>query len=393
MEGLQLRGDLEIIPRITVDGDLQYLIKDPRSNEIFGLSEKDYFIVNHISGGTSLASVQASFQARFDMSLPLERIEAFVRYLNALGLLESLAGKRGERPQYSAPAKVRHFGDPNRFFQIVTPWFGWCFSWFWAMLSGIVCLMAAGIAVKFGDDLLYDLQTVWQDGMIVAYVMVGVLISSFFEEVAKGTVCRHYGGSVHECGLMDIFNVFPRFYCDLSDVSWMPDKGKRLCIFSAGIVFQLLMLSVSIIMWKKSIPSTNMSSFWLIMIVIFSWAIFINANPLHTRDGYLLLVTWFKEPDLKTRAALVTKARILRKPLPEPLSSRQVRWFTWYTILSACFIFWLMVTLLSIFGYVLITNLEGFGACVFAFILYRFLGSLKSLRLKKNTGEPKLIDS
>ena len=386
MQLARLRNDLEIIPRLTNNGGLQYIIKDPRSGEISSLREEDYFIIHHIDGKTPLSNVQSAFTVHFGHELPRKQLEAFIRQLKTLGLLEGSPEdqpKESTQPRY--PGKVRRIGDPNRFFQRFTPWLGWCFSWSAAALFGLLCFLAAGIAIKFAGDFVYDVQALLASGKNVIFIVLGVLMSSFFEELAKGAACTHYGGSVHSFGMHFIFNSFPRFYCDLSDVPWMPNKLNRIRILSAGLIFQIFMLSFSVVMWKKAVPLTTMDTVWVLLVVIFLWALFLNANPLHSRDGYYLLMNIFNVPDLKNRAGKVTFAWLRRKPLPEPLTAREVWAFKWYFVLSLCFVTWLVVTILAVFGYMLIANLEGAGACIFAFILFRFFRSFKPLQRNKQT--------
>ena len=376
------RNDLELTPRIAGTGQFRYLVKDHRSDALFELSEEDYFICKHFDGQTFFEEVQTAFQIQFNRTLPLKQLEAYVRYLERLNLTEHSGEDQEDTSRGSRePLKVRRIGDPDRFFRKLADFFGWCFSPVFLVLLAVPLFLATGILVNYGSDLLYDFFTLWETGHYLLFVVLGVLSFNFLSEVAKGIACKYCGGSVYELGFWAVFNIFPRFYCDLSDVSWMPRKSKRLRIVSAGILVQLFALSISIIMWGKAVPLTTMSTFWLVLAVICLWALFLNVNPLLSRDGYYLLITLLEVPGLRSRAFFAARAWLLREPLPEPLTDLEALALRWYSLLSISFAILLTLGILGLFGYILIRNLEGFGACLFLFILFRFARNLKRQRV------------
>jgi len=376
------RRDLDITPRLSGQGTFTYVVRDPHSGELYVLREEDYFICRHLDGTGTIPEIQAAFQSAYDKVLPREQLEAFLRALDSMGLVESAAEEAGAPAgsPMEAALRSRRFNDPDIFFRHMATLFGWCFSWGFMLVVGVLFFTAAGILVKYGDDLLYDFLAVWETGQYLFFVVVGVLLSTLLSEVAKATACKHYGGEIHEWGIRYAFRIFPRFYSDLSDVPWIPSKGNRLRIWSAGLVLQVCIFSVGVIMWKKSIPLTDAGVFWLVLIVISLWTLFLNANPLLGRDAYNLFASWLEVPGLRGRAYQVARAWLKREPLPEPLSKREVIWFRWYAVLSLTFSVLLIAGILLVIGYVLIHLLEGFGVLIFLFIFYRFAKSFRDMR-------------
>ncbi|HNU70205.1 MAG TPA: hypothetical protein PKL48_00655 [Thermodesulfobacteriota bacterium] len=381
---LRMRTDLEIAPRAESGGGFSYVVKDTPTGEVFLLREEDYFICRSLDGTNSLAEIQRAFQRRFEMSLSAQHLDAFIRNLEDTGLLENTTVRAGSvNVQTTEPIVQWRLGDPDRLLRRIEMLCSWCFSRPAALFAMLIVAAACGISVRYGDDLLYEFMTVWDLGEYVFFVIPGVFCSGILAEVSKAVACKHYGGEIHGAGIGSVLKIFPRFYCDLSDVAWMPQKSVRLRIMAAGLIMQVLFLSVSVIMWEKGIPWTSESTFWLVVILIHLFALFFNANPLLNRDGYGLLTTWLNVSGLRERAFQVTKAWVRRKPLPEPLSTDEICGFRWYAVLSVVFSVGLVIAITFLLGYLLVTVLEGLGACIFLFLLYRIVRGLIVSRAKR----------
>lgn len=149
----------------------------------------------------------------------------------------------------------------------------------------------------------------------------------------------------------------------------MTRKRERIRILSAGLVCQLLLLGVSIIAWRITVPWGAPHAFWRLLTVAFFIYLFFNLNVLFRLDAYFLLSTWLEIPKLWERSRASVRAWIFRRPLPEPLTSREILGFKWYGVLSVSFevIFWALVVGLT--GYLLVSLMKGLGACLFVFLL------------------------
>jgi multidrug resistance efflux pump len=104
----------------------------------------------------------------------------------------------------------------------------------------------------------------------------------------------------------------------------------------------------------------------------------VTLIPLFPHDGYYLLITWLEIPDLRNRARALARSWILRRPLPEPLTSREIRGFKWYGVLSVGFEVILWGLILGLAGDLLTRSMKGIGAMLFLVLLYlRFEHTLK----------------
>jgi putative peptide zinc metalloprotease protein len=243
---------------------------------------------------------------------------------------------------------------------------------------GLILLLAFGIVLKSGGDFIYELKNVWRPGFFFLLPIFGIFVINVLCEVAKGVACKHHGGYVHEFGIWFRFRIIPHFYCDISDVTWIDRKSDRIRVLSAGIVCQFLLWGIGIIGWKNTASWTDVHIFWLIFTVASSVYLFLSLNPLIQRDAYYVLSTWLEIPDLRNRAIALTKSWIFRRPLPEPLTSREILGFRWYGLLSKGLevVFWILV--LGLTGYFLTHFLKGIGALLYLiFLCFLFENTLK----------------
>ena len=377
------RKDLEIIPRIKEGGGFTYLVKEPYSGEVFEFGEGEYVIFCKLDGKTHLDSIQTHFEDNFNIPLNIDYLEAFVRQLTSLGLLESETDTVDGFLEIDDQINSRKLFDPDRFLNLLTIIFGWCFSPIFSIVFYMVLFLSFGVICKYGNDLINEVRIVWEPGFFLFVPLIGIFGITIISEIAKGVACKYYGGYVDTFGIRFLYKVIPRFYCDLTDAFWIKKKSDRVRIFSAGMVCQLLLWGVGIIGWKNTMPGSNINIFWLLLTLVSTLFLFFNINPLFQRDGYLLLSAWLEIPDLRKRAIALCKSWILRKPMPEPLTAKEIRGFKWYGLLSVVFngLFWMLI--LGLVGYVLTSLLKGIGAVLFLIILYfRFYQTLKRQGVK-----------
>jgi multidrug resistance efflux pump len=382
-------------------GAFRYILKNPNSEEILEFGEEEHFLCQQFDGKTALSFIQTAFEQLFGVTLPLQQLEAFVRHLETLGLLVSET-ERSDVSWYPADqVKWRRLYDPDRLLNVLAAIFSWCFSPFFLVGSCLVLVLALGIAVKYASDFIYEMKMVWSRGLFLMVPVFGIFVINVLGEIAKGVACKHYGGRVHQFGVSFLYKIIPRFYCDIGDTLWVKRKSDRMRILFTGIVCQLSLWGVSIIAWKNTTPWTEVHTFWLLLTLASFFYSLLNLIPLVQRDGYYLLSTWLEIPNLRNRAITLTRSWILGRPLPEPLTSREITGFRWYGVLAVGLkvIFWSL--LLGLAGYYLTLWMKGIGALLFLVLLYlRFEDALKrqcrrilplSWILVNQSGAPKTI--
>jgi len=387
-----LRKDLEITPRFGEGGGFRYLLKEPLSEEIFEFGEEEYFLCQHLDGQSPLNAVQVDFQKCFGIPLTLDQIETFVRQLKSLGLLISATGESQVSRDSIDEVRTRRLCNPDRLLGLLAAAFTWCFSPAFLMGFFVVLVLAIGIAWKYGGEFVYEMRFVWEPGLFILVPIFGVFVINPLGEIAKGVACKHYGGHVYEFGAYFLCRIIPRFYADISDAWWMK-KPARMRVLAAGLVCQILLCGICLIGWKNTTPGTNVHDFWHIFTLASLVFFLLNLIPLFRRDGYHLLSTWIEKPDLWNRSRELAKSWILRRPLPEPLTSREVMGFRWYGVLSVGFQYIFLSLIMGLVGYHLVSSMKGIGALMFlAFLYLRFENVLKRQLMRISVRLPFLMN-
>jgi multidrug resistance efflux pump len=389
-----LRDDLRVTARSVGAESLSYLIKDPKSEEIYECGEKEYFICRQLNGVSAFDDLQLAFQQHYGIHLPLEHLKAFTRKLQSVGLLESTTDEIDKAAPLISANKLRTLGSPDRLLGFMADWLNWCFSRYFLVAIIIFSALSLGVLLNHWGDIIYQLRLLKFSWGPIIYLIIPALAIFVIEtlgEFAKGIACKFYGGRVHEFGVMLNFKIIPKFYTDVSDALWMQSKDNRLRVFSAGLICRLLLWGISVLAWKHAKAWSSLEIFWLFFLTASTFSFFFTLIPLIERDGYQLLTIWLRIENLRDRAIDLTKAWLLRRPMPEALSSREIRGFKWYGMLCLCFqlIFWGL--LLSFTGYFLMTSLKGIGAVIFICLLLCRFGHVVKRMLLQNRMMKKLL--
>jgi len=384
------RDAVNFVPRLGKEGVFRYLANGPASDEIFEFGEEEYFIFRQFDGKTPFPAIQERFLRRFNIKLNPDYLKSFSIQLTSFGLLEPDESVIREAPDPGDDITGIKIVDPDHLLSFLSPVCRWCFTPYFLIFTGIVFCLSLGVLLKYGGDLIFEIQFLWEPTFFVFFPLLGIFVIQIACELVKGLACKFYGGHVHEFGVWFVFKIIPFFYCDLTDALWMKNQSNRKKIFSAGIVFHLLLWSVSIIGWNNTYTGSTMNFFFLIFFCVSSLYLFYSLNPFFQRDGYTLLSMWLKTPNLRSRALNICKHWLLKKQLPEPLAKDELRILKIYGVSFVIFhiLFW--SALLGLIGYLLVSFLNGIGAILFLIILsFRFNGLLPRLLNKKFSGTEK----
>jgi multidrug resistance efflux pump len=390
------RKDLLIAPRIVEGEGFRYLIKDPKSEEIYEFSEKEYFFCRRMDGSTAFDDIRISFQDHFGLRLSLEQLEAFARKLEALSLLESTKTAFDDTQPLASSERMIPLGDPDRLLGWIAIGLSWCFSRYFLIAMLVFSALGLGVFLKYANDFVDQLRWLRFYWGPVTFLLIPALAFFVIEplgQIAKGVACRHYGGHVYELGVFLKFNIIPRFYIDLSDALWRLRKSDCLKIYSAGLICRLFLWALSLIAWRHASGWTGLEIFWVLFVFGSIFSFILTVIPLSETDGYQLLSIWQEVDNLKNRATSLAKAWFFRKPLPEPLSPREIKGFKWYGVLWAGFQFLFWGLFLGFVGYFLMTSLKGLGAIIFMGLLtFRFGHFLKPPLMRISDVTEKLMN-
>src|ERR1051326_4286611 len=183
---------------------------------------------------------------------------------------------------------------------------------------------------------------------------ISFILMKTLHEFGHGSTCRHYGGEVHEMGLLMI--VFtPYFYCDVTDAWMIPRKLPKVLITAAGIYVEVILASIAAIVWSLTQPGLlNQWAFNMMILGSVSTFVF-NANPLLKFDGYYAMSDMMEIPNLRARSNqyvnLWLRKLIFDTPIPpEVTAAGRGRLFIFYSIASYLYGWLFLLSIMVVFA-------------------------------------------
>jgi putative peptide zinc metalloprotease protein len=312
------RADLKVVP-LEFAGRRSWGIKDPLTLAYYELRDEEYFVLQQLSGQATVDDICNSFNDRFrPATLSPAELQQFIGQLISQGLLIAAGAGYGRmlvaRDQQTRSRRfwmrlssvlcIRFRGiDPDWLLEWLLNRIGWIFSP--AMLFASLLLIGWGIVlvvVQFdhvierlpdAHALLATQNLIWLP-MLLAVVKV-------LHEFGHGLACKRFGGECRELGAM-LLVFTPTLYCNVSD-SWMlRDKWKRIAVSAAGMWVELIIASISTLLWWFSTPGLFHSMCLNLMIICGVSTLLFNGNPLLRYDGYFILSDWLEIPNLQQQS-------------------------------------------------------------------------------------------
>ncbi len=368
-----LRDDLEVIPRRDKDGSFRYLVKDPATKEVFDLGENDYFLCTQFDGQSALPDIRTRFESRFNIPIDTEQMDAFVRLLGQEGLL---AGYKTRPPsvwnllQFQDPENWKKWKlfDPGALTAWLAKRLWWVYTRTFVIASIVFFLLAVGTFFNNFHAFIKDFETLFRPLNIFLLIPVYYFCITIPGVLSRGVTSANYGGHANEFGIWLIFDVWPSFYCWV-DFANIQRKYQRNLILSSAILYDLLITSIGMLIWRLSSPGILLHTFGLILAFDGPFDLLTRINPLWPTDVYFIMVQWLEFPLFRKRAISVANAWLFRRPMPEPLTTRDRSIFKWYGLLTAGTTFPSFAILVYFLSETLIEYLAGAGALIVLFFL------------------------
>lgn len=313
----------------------EYVVKRSDSREYFSVGPYEAFLLPLFDGHHSADEIREKFESQFRSPLSESDLQDFIDAVKPMGLFSPKSRKSSATTtiaeQFSKEAAVGpsemsdsevdkqsvrsrkktvrdqsilYFRVPlfdpdkslGRLVRLVP--FVWTKGFlalvFFAVLAALSITIEAGAQLAAGVARM----NTWQDAATFLFV---VIICASIHEAAHGATLRHFGGHVHDSGILFMFFT-PCLYCNVSDAWLIPEKWKRLAITAAGGISDLGLWALGIFAWRLTVSETLINQIALSMITMCGARSLINFNPLLRLDGYYLLSDWLSIPNLRTRA-------------------------------------------------------------------------------------------
>jgi putative peptide zinc metalloprotease protein len=414
-----LRRDL-LINQQMFEGRSYYVVKDPISLQYFRMTAEDYFLATLFDGRRTFGQIRDFYAKQFPhvhLDYTAEELnERVLRFANDLALLQFLSvqgarmkarweaartAKKKKSGLYELANKVFFFRksviDPDVVFgKWAKPiWWMWTPATFW--ISMVLIVLAVIVFFRHVDRVEEAVANLFSLQNAVLMIVTTFAIKSI-HELGHGLTCKHYGGEVHEVGVMLL--VFqPYFFVNVSDSWTMPKRAHRIWVSFAGIYVELIFAALATFLWAIVQPGALRDFLFNVIFIASVSTVIFNANPLMRFDGYYIMMDLLEVPNLQAKSrALITHhvKRLLfgvksidpmlqRMPLPK----KRLWLFYTYAILSWLYGYYIIYSLIVFMK----PHLEPLGLAGLAnwfsalaltsWVLLPFIGFYKSLDFKR----------
>ena len=135
----------------------------------------------------------------------------------------------------------------------------------------------------------------------LALIWITTIIIKSIHELGHGLTCKHFGGEVHEVGVM-LLVFTPYFFVNVSDSWVMPERRHRILISAAGIYVELVLAAFATFLWAVVQPGAFQDFLFNVMVIASFSTLVFNANPLMRFDGYYIMTDLIEVPNLQGKS-------------------------------------------------------------------------------------------
>lgn len=341
-----------------------YVLQNHSTGDFHRFSREAYYIIGLLDGATTLKDIWETACENLGDDMPTQ--DEVIRLLSQLHQVDVL---QTDIPPDIADLYERHkkykkndfisrlrsplsvklpLLDPEKFLEktvfLIRPLFSktGLFIYFLILLSAFYFVLVnwSELTQNLADRVL-ALENVFL--LWLVYPVVKTI-----HEFSHAYTVKHWGGEVHEMGIM--FLVFvPIPYLDASSSSAFKERYKRVMVGASGIMAELLLASLSMLVWVNVEPGVVRAVVFNIMIIAGVSTILFNGNPLLRFDAYYILSDLIEIPNLAMRSnryiGYILQRYLLKVEEPQsPVTARgEPPWFLFYGVASFMYRVFIMI--------------------------------------------------
>ena len=241
--------------------------------------------------------------------------------------------------------------DPERFLARTLRWVEPLFSGLGLCLWLAVVLPAVALAAIHWDELTRNLldHLFTPANLVLVWLLFPVIKA--LHELGHGYAAKHYGGEVHDMGLMLlVFTPVP--YVDASSAWSFPSKYARALVGAGGMLAEVFVASLAFYVWLAAEPGAVRALAYNAVVIAGVTTLLFNANPLLRFDGYYILSDLAELPNLRTRAnrylgSWAERVLLGRRDVDPPETAPgEPAWFVCYAVAAFLYRVFIVVAIL-----------------------------------------------
>jgi putative peptide zinc metalloprotease protein len=303
-----------IRPDLTVQklSDQEFVVKLRALRQYFRVGPEEAFLIEELKKPHTRSSLIHAFRNQIGQDLSRADVEDFVELAKARKLLigtddtDSPKATSDEEEDILASNKQSLLFYRIPLFNPDAAFSRWEPHIRWVWTTGFLCIsamfMLAALLVLWSNR--SDLVTAFPSALrweTIALAWALIIFTTAIHEMAHGMTCKHFGGEVHDTGVLFMF-FMPCLYANVSDAWLIPEKSKRLWITAAGGYCDLCIWAISVFIWRVTVQSSLINHLAFVTLSVCGGRSLLNFNPLLRLDGYYLVSDWLSIPNLRTRS-------------------------------------------------------------------------------------------
>jgi putative peptide zinc metalloprotease protein len=297
-------------------GEQWHVLEDPFGNQYFRLRPAVYTFIARLDPSRTVEAIWQECLQRYPDEAPgQEEVIRLLAQLFHANLIQSdsaadtvkLFERYRERRRKEVGKRILtimfarfHVLDPDRFLCKMLPLVRPLISPAGILLWLVVGLLGVKAVLDNAGEFASNVQGVLAPGNL-ALLYLALVILKTLHEYGHAFVCRHFGGEVHDMGIMLlVFTPLP--YVNATAAWAFRERWKRVLVGASGMVVELFVAAIAAMVWASTGTGTiNALAYNMVLVASVSTLVF-NANPLLRFDGYYILSDLIDVPNLHKRA-------------------------------------------------------------------------------------------
>jgi len=390
----KLRSDIRISKQ-NISGEISYVVKIEETSSYRRYGQYEFELLEACDGTRTPAEIVAFMNGRYpntpvDEATVMEFLDGTEPELwertvgeKNLAILERLRDERKGRLDQSSLLYITFKAwDPNKTLARLDPWLSWMYTREFVYFSVALFLFMLWLLAGDWSRIATDTKDLWNFSNKSAYDLwlfwILLLVLGCIHEMGHGLTCKHYGGDVHQMGFMLIY-LTPAFFTDTTDILLMDRVAPRQWTIFAGIWVEMVVFSLSAILWHITLPGSAVSNVAYKMMLLSGFqGTVLNLNPLIKADGYYALCQHLQIDNLREDAFAFLKAwlqkYVLRMNVELPQATRrEKRIFVTFSLMALVYSTTLVSLVLLWVRNMCVNKFGAWGYFVFGALVYFFL--------------------